>query len=41
MQMFMDEKILRYDAFLFVSYGFDIRPQVFFIRSYTCEKPRT
>jgi hypothetical protein len=41
MQMFMDEKLLRYDAFLFVSYGFDIRPQVPFIRSCTCEKPRT
>jgi hypothetical protein len=41
MQMIMDEKILRYDAFLFVSYGFDIRPQVPFIRSCTCEKPRT
>jgi hypothetical protein len=25
MQMIMDEKILRYDAFLFVSYGFDLK----------------
>jgi hypothetical protein len=38
MQMIMDKKLLRYDVFLFVSYGFDLKPQVPFIRSCTCEK---
>jgi hypothetical protein len=41
MQMIMDKKLLQYDVFLFVSYGFDLKPQVSFIRSFTCEKPRT
>jgi hypothetical protein len=39
MQMIMDKKNLQYDVFLFVSYGFDLKPQVPFIRSCTCEKP--
>jgi hypothetical protein len=38
MQMIMDKQLLRYDMFLFVSYGFDIKPQVTFIHSCTCKK---
>jgi hypothetical protein len=41
-QMIMDEKLLPYDAFLFLFPMVLIsRPQVPFIRSCTCEKPRT
>jgi hypothetical protein len=37
-QMIMDKTLLRCGVFLFVSYGFDMKPQVPFIHSCTCEK---
>jgi hypothetical protein len=38
MRMIMDKKLLRCGVFLFVSYGFDIKPQAPFIRSCACQK---
>ena len=38
MRMIMDKKLLRCGVFLFVSYGFDIKPWALFIRSRACQK---
>ena len=38
MQMIMDEKILRYDVFLFVSYGFDLKTSSVFYPFFHLQK---
>ena len=38
MRMIMDKKLLRCGVILFVSYGFDIKPQAPFIHSCACQK---